>query len=367
MLTSVTLANYRSFGPEQQIPLQPITVLVGPNNSGKSTFLEFFQHLYEWAGDAHAVLARHLHRPAVPGSLTVGLHWSDASYRAEIDPRSKAWAVDRFRHGATTVWERPVGATALKVAGAKKDPPPERTGLALALDGGTPPPLNAQALVRSLFQPLLRSRLIRLTRGALRADSPASANPELRADGDGLPSLVAYWRSLDDPRAARLDSFITTCAPEIEKILARPVDSGNRLVIRQRDGERFDASDVSDGILHLVGLAAHAVVAEPGSLLLIEEPEAAVHPRRLAQYVDLLRTIVEEYRCQVVLATHSPVLVRAFKDEPEAIVHFDRGEDGTRVRALTDMPRVLEQLQVADADPGELLTGGFLDDEDAAA
>ena len=39
MLSSITLQNYRSFGNVQKIPLEPISILVGPNNSGKSNFL----------------------------------------------------------------------------------------------------------------------------------------------------------------------------------------------------------------------------------------------------------------------------------------------------------------------------------------
>jgi len=39
MLTSITLQNFKSFGEEQTIPLRPITVLVGPNNSGESSLV----------------------------------------------------------------------------------------------------------------------------------------------------------------------------------------------------------------------------------------------------------------------------------------------------------------------------------------
>ena len=43
MLSSITLRNFKSFGEEQTIPLRPITVLVGPNNSGKSAFMNIGQ------------------------------------------------------------------------------------------------------------------------------------------------------------------------------------------------------------------------------------------------------------------------------------------------------------------------------------
>lgn len=49
MLQSITLRHYKSFGDEQTIPLEPITVLVGPNNSGKSSFMSVGRLVSTWA------------------------------------------------------------------------------------------------------------------------------------------------------------------------------------------------------------------------------------------------------------------------------------------------------------------------------
>jgi len=38
MLLRVRLQNYTSFGDLQEASLEPITVIVGPNNSGKTNF-----------------------------------------------------------------------------------------------------------------------------------------------------------------------------------------------------------------------------------------------------------------------------------------------------------------------------------------
>lgn len=55
MLTSITLQNFKSFGEAQTVPLEPITVLVGPNNSGKSNFMSvgrFMRNAQVGLGDA---------------------------------------------------------------------------------------------------------------------------------------------------------------------------------------------------------------------------------------------------------------------------------------------------------------------------
>jgi predicted ATPase len=347
MLTSVTLANYRSFGAEQTVPLRPITVLVGPNNSGKSTFLELFGTLADLTRDATASTAAFassaFHRPQVGSELVLSATSDVGVLRIRMSPSGE------ITHGALNMAG---GRRVWNVTGSRH--------IDLRGDSTTPRWSDVQRFLRCFDG----ARLVRLDRLALRSDSNVGPEPRLGADGLGLASVIGMWRGLDDDRFRRLEEFVARCAPEVSKILAKPVEGGRmRLVIEQRDRQQFEAADVSDGILHLIGLAAHAVDAPHGAILCIEEPEAAIHPRRLIQYVELLHAIVAETDCQVILATHSPVLVRAFKDEPESVVHFSRGPGGTVVRRLTDMPRAMQALDEGDADLGELFAGGFLTQE----
>ena len=41
MITEITIENFKSFGSPQTIPLKPITLLYGPNSSGKSSIIQF--------------------------------------------------------------------------------------------------------------------------------------------------------------------------------------------------------------------------------------------------------------------------------------------------------------------------------------
>jgi predicted ATPase len=107
----------------------------------------------------------------------------------------------------------------------------------------------------------------------------------------------------------------------------------------------------------------HALDAGAGQMLFIEEPEQSIHPRRLRDLVDLLKELVASKGCQFVIATHSPVLLNAFRDEPEAIVLFRRSETGTRVKRLEDIPELRKALQDEDAPPGEMLASGFFNQE----
>ncbi len=156
-----------------------------------------------------------------------------------------------------------------------------------------------------------------------------------------------------------LDKFLNECVPSIKHALVRPapMPSLQRLWVQQENNELFDADHVSDGVLIFIALAMQIISAEGGSTLFIEEPEQSIHPRKLSDIVNLLRKAVEERGCQFVIATHSPILLNEFRDEPEAIVLFRRDKNGTRVKPLSEIPELMDALNKAD--PGMMLANGF--------
>jgi predicted ATPase len=215
----------------------------------------------------------------------------------------------------------------------------------------------------SIWRPLVRSQVVKLEIKALRTDSEVVPEPRLTQDGAGLAAVLGLWRGSKPEKCEELDSFLRKCLPEIRNALVRPapVPGHQRLWFRQADGEEFDSQHVSDGVLCFTALTMHAIEAGSGQLLFIEEPEHSIHPRRLRELVDLLKELVASKGCQFVIATHSPVLLNAFRDEPEAIVLFRRSETGTRVKRLEDIPELRKALQ--DAPPGEMLESGFFNQE----
>ena len=40
MLTKLRIANFKSFGIEQEIPIRPLTLVFGPNGAGKSAIIQ---------------------------------------------------------------------------------------------------------------------------------------------------------------------------------------------------------------------------------------------------------------------------------------------------------------------------------------
>ena len=59
MFTEIGIENFKAFGKMQRIPLKPITLLYGPNSSGKSSLLQallLLKQTLEESGDDKIVL-----------------------------------------------------------------------------------------------------------------------------------------------------------------------------------------------------------------------------------------------------------------------------------------------------------------------
>lgn len=88
MLSALHLGNFKAFGPTQKMPLRPLTVIFGPNSSGKSSIIHglLFAHEAVLSRDANAL---YVTRPRLGGqSVDLGgfrqfVHRRDPSNRVE--------------------------------------------------------------------------------------------------------------------------------------------------------------------------------------------------------------------------------------------------------------------------------------------
>ena len=127
------------------------------------------------------------------------------------------------------------------------------------------------------------------------------------------------------------------------------VESEGKMVYFELDGgHRIPASQASDGTLLVLAYLTLLYLPKDHAprLLLIEEPENGIHPQRLQDVLGILRELVEEQdHTQVVLTTHSPNVVDLFK--PEEVTLCNKEEDGSvSVHTLSESETVREQLDV---------------------
>jgi predicted ATPase len=92
------------------------------------------------------------------------------------------------------------------------------------------------------------------------------------------------------------------------------------------------ATRLSDGTLRYLCLLAILCHPSPPPLVCIEEPELGLHPDVLPQLAQLLKEASE--RTQLIVTTHSDVLVDAMTDQPDVVLIAEKGECGTTLTRL---------------------------------
>lgn len=92
------------------------------------------------------------------------------------------------------------------------------------------------------------------------------------------------------------------------------------------------AARLSDGTLHYLCLLTVLLHPDPPPLICIEEPELGLHPDIIPKIAELL--LDASKRTQLIVTTHSDILVSALSEVPEAIVVCERDDHGTKLRRL---------------------------------
>jgi predicted ATPase len=109
-------------------------------------------------------------------------------------------------------------------------------------------------------------------------------------------------------RYDRICSLLSKVVQGLKKVESHPLGQFERIQFKQEVGTKhpwiFEASNMSDGTLRILGLLL--AVFQPGihSMIAIEEPEATVHPAITELIIEVLMDASKDR--QIIITTHSP-------------------------------------------------------------
>jgi hypothetical protein len=142
-------------------------------------------------------------------------------------------------------------------------------------------------------------------------------------------------------------SVANLCAliPGLNDISIDTPNPADRQIIFHLENDVILPGDrVSDGVKICTFFAALTWHPRPPKTILVEEPENGIHPKMLAEVVDLLRGLsvgkIGPHACQVIVTTHSPYLLDCIDPKTEQVLVFRREADGNRTVDKPDMDKL---------------------------
>ena len=362
LIQRIKLKNVLSFGPNgQELELKPLNVLIGPNGSGKSNLIEAIALLqaapkelvtpilegggsadWLWRGEPTAssgaieiVFAGSDQREPLRYRLAFAA--PDQQFRL-IDERLESEPGDRESQPRVYVDSDGVEASVIRCDRGSKE----------ALDAVRIGPMNAQqSILTHLRDPEIYPQITYVASEMARVSlfrewsfgrhSPARVpqKPDLPNDflSEDARNLGLVLNRLMRDYEAR-QQIVAALRGLYEGVADFHVniEFGTVQVFLQEGKLTIPATRLSDGTLRYLSLLTILCHRNPPPLVCLEEPELGLHPDILPGLAELMREASE--RCQLIVTTHSDVLVDALTDIPESVVVCEKKEGQTTMRRL---------------------------------
>lgn len=312
-LRSIEIRNFKAI--EQLIlPLGDVTIMVGPNGSGKSSVLQAIH----WAARAASYIP--------PQSQSEVVAFDRLDYSPSCEPLKTAHKMelssDRGTPPTTVIFnhvltdEGAASAANIKIWAARN-----RGGISVHIDGGTAvSPFKQREEVITAYIPGLAG----LSEKETILVQPLLRRQAASGDAGGVLRNVLFNIASRQPgeidnaaakqRVKRLNELVQVIHPDVQ--LEVSFDDREDINIQALfddkllSGVKRPLETAATGVLQVIQIFAYLILFRP-KLLLIDEPDAHLHPDKQERLIEALEQASTEFQVQVVLTTHSPHVVRA--------------------------------------------------------
>lgn len=358
LIHALTLKNLLSFGPEAtEISLGQLNVLIGPNGSGKSNIIEAIGLLqasprdlaapiregggirdWIWKGDKRAtsaVVEAVVDYPSGPASLRHSLTLVEKAQRFELtDERIENEKPDRGHDRPYFFFGYQHGQPYLNVRSEQRqlrreEIDPEQSILSQRKDPDQYPEITYLGAAYGRIRIYREWSFGRYTPPRLpqKADLP---NDFLAEDARNLGLVLNRLRSQPEVKR-RLLGTLGRLYEGVDDFDVS-IQGGTVQVFFQEGNITVPATRLSDGTLRFLCLLAILCHPDPPPLVCIEEPELGLHPDVLPTLAELL--LDASAHSQIIVTTHSDVLVDALTETPECVVVCEKRRGQTEIQRL---------------------------------
>lgn len=362
MLTHLKLDNFKIWKTTGPMRLAPVTLLLGTNSSGKSSLIQSLLLIRQTVKSDDPNVDLNLGDPDSDDSVMLGqfgdvlcrhgssnrvrieFHWNpkgsnnettvfNASYRS--GPAGSA-ELDTLRLGrdgdAFLVTRSKPGIYRLQLSGIREslgqsaDYRPQRSFAfsPAVLTRLGPAGEQIREIGPALLQELGRIIYLGPVRRLAQRDYVWNGRMPGNLGDDGrraVDALIASGMAVQAKgRGVRVpstdDSLITSTSRWLhemglgDSLSVRPLGgSARHELIVEREGERTNLKDVGVGVSQVLPVIVAALHADPGHIVIVEEPESHLHPLAETVLADLFLQVSKQRGVQFIVETHSEHLL----------------------------------------------------------
>jgi predicted ATPase len=378
-INQVQIRNYKSIG-QAVVDLEPFTAFVGANGAGKSNFVDALAFVQECL--SHSIELAFKNRGGI-GAVRrrSGGHPTNIGIRLLLNPGRDLFADYSFEIAAKTgerfrvarercvtrrlfspedvVFEVADGKFIKEIPGIRAKMSPDRLALFAA---------SATDEFRPVYDFLTSMRLYSIVPGRLREFQDPDPGDFLKPDGSNAAAVLKHLHEEQNSgQYDRICHLLSKVVQGVEQVEQRAVGQKETLMFKQDVGQKypwtFDAVNMSDGTLRVLGLLLAVYQPHHHSVVAIEEPEATVHPAAAELIMQVLLDAAHER--QVLVTTHSPDILdhKELQDHQIRVVTRVRGNTSIAPVSLSGRQAIREKLYT----PGELLRNDELNPDLEAA
>jgi predicted ATPase len=356
-LSTLCVQNYRSL-VDIRLALRDLMVVIGPNGVGKTALLEVLQLLQrgsqqelngflESQGGFQAVLNHQKglgESPRLEVKLEVDVQSEQSSapmnYSFELVGKQVGYVIDLERlewqydpraenpfryidaHYDRLYYADPAGTGMVR-------PDWDYTRLELAL-AQVPKMYRQPEALRSMLASTRHYSFLDVSPRAV-VRLPQSLTPATRPgpNGENLYSALHNLRASHYDTYERIAALLQQGFPDFGRIEFPVVGAGQVTLAwyDRGDKEPFYPNQLSEGTLRFLWLITTLLAPPSPAVVLLDEPEVSLHPELLKLLAALLQDASQSG--QIVVATHSPDLIRWL--QPEEVLIAEKEEGRTRL------------------------------------
>lgn len=352
-LVSFSVSNYRSITKAYKLPIQRSTVLIGPNNEGKSNMLralvitlemlsriggvriqkgrlrssERFVEFYEWQRDFP--VSRQLKFPNGESVVNLDLRLSKIEIvEFETEVKSKL--------NGTLPIELTLGQKQYGFKVLKKGP------------GGAALSNKAEQIAKFISK---RVNLVYIPAVRTAKSAHEIVGELIEKELAAVENDIAYQKALRavariqqpvlDKISASIKKTLNVFLPNVRQVQVSIAAEARYRALRRSceividDGTPTQLSRKGDGVQSLAALSLMRHASESSGLgrnliLAIEEPESHLHPNAIHQLKVVLTEIAQKH--QVIMTTHCPLFVDRARIKSNVLVHQNKATPAQEVK-----------------------------------